>query len=106
MLDRRAARAARQNQGPECTICASPWRRGQGGALRRLDVVLPELRTMLPDAPDHAKGRAPIAAKKVCKLVGSRPGANWCAPCKAYRRLPPGGGEDRGKKSAKKRGKS
>src|SRR3981081_4730856 len=98
MLDRRAARAARQNQGQDCTICAHNWRGGQAGALRRLDVVLPELRTMLPDAPDHAKGRAPIAAKKVCKLVGSRPGANWCAPCKAYHPLPSAWGEDRGKR--------
>jgi len=51
---------------------------------------------MLPDEPHHAKGRAPFAAKKVCKAVcrDARPilcdrGANWCAACKAYRRLPP-----------------
>jgi hypothetical protein len=32
-------------------------------------VVLPELCAMLPDEPDHAKGRSAVAAKKVCKLM-------------------------------------
>jgi hypothetical protein len=32
-------------------------------------IVLPELCAMLPDEPDHAKGRLAVAAKKVCKLM-------------------------------------
>ena len=67
-------------------------------------VVLPELCAMLPDEPGHAKGRAPIAAKKVCKpvcpdasLIVCNRDANWCEPCKASGRLPPARRGIRGK---------
>jgi hypothetical protein len=41
---------------------------------------------MLPDRPDHAKGRVSVAAKKVCKLVYRGPRHSQ-PPCELVRGL-------------------
>ena len=86
MLDRRIACAAGQRRVPKCIIRASPGRSDQGERSGRLMVVLPELCVMLPDRPDHAKGRVSVAAKKVCKLVYRGP-RHLQPPCELVRGL-------------------